>query len=583
MHFLNQFHSQHTPIRIIHVGAGAAGLLTAFKAQKYLKNFELVCYEKNSGIGGTWFENRYPGCGCDVPAHSYTFSFEPNPDWSSYYVGSEEIHAYMESFCKKYDLDRFICLETTVLGAQWDDDAGEWAIDLQKSDGSKFTDRAHVVINGSGPLNKWKWPDVPNRESFKGVICHASAWDPSIDWADKRVAVIGCGSTGVQVTPELAKGSRSLTLFARTVQWITPPLGMQDLRVPGTEDTPESQAPNTRGKHVYSEAEKRAMRIDPVGFLRYRKGVDQILQRWFGIFIRDSPIHDEAIRVMSSSIRERFGDDKKELADFFIPKFSPGCRRNTPAEGFIEALTQDHVNTVQDEIKSFTETGLVTAGDRTYDFDIIVCATGFDVAYTPHFPVKGLKGKTMKDEWAKNPRIYLTVATPDFPNFFHIGGPTGNWGSGCVLATHEVQADYAIQACLKLSTERLHSVVPKADPTDQYMAFSASWHKEKSAWGEDCKSWYKNGGSADGEVMLWCGSMLHMMKTLKSPRWEDYEIRRRDGEGGKGNMWAFLGGPGRTELEMVSEKGTNVDLSPFVRNGDEPWDVELERNIVMAP
>lgn len=123
--FLEQFHSKHRPVRIIHVGAGAAGLLTAFKAQKLLRNFSLVCYEKNAGVGGTWYENRYPGCGCDVPAHSYTFSFEPNPDWSGYYVGAAEILAYMESFADKYGLHQFIQLETTVLGTEWDETTGE--------------------------------------------------------------------------------------------------------------------------------------------------------------------------------------------------------------------------------------------------------------------------------------------------------------------------------------------------------------------------------------------------------------------------------------------------------------------------
>ncbi|KAH8159956.1 hypothetical protein CIB48_g8289 [Xylaria polymorpha] len=603
MLFRDQFHSQHTPIRIIHVGAGAAGILTAYKAQKQLKNFELVCYEKNASIGGTWFENRYPGCACDVPAHSYTFSFDPNPEWSGYYVGAEEIYSYMEKFCEKNNLTRFMRLNTTVLGAEWDDEAGEWVVELKGPDGEHFTDRAHVIVNGSGPLNKWKWPAIPNRSDFKGKICHTSAWDPTIDWTNKRVAVIGCGASGVQVTPQLAKGSKSLTLFARNIQWITPPLGLQDIRVPGVEDVSGTQAPGSLGTHRYTEAEKRAMRDDPAGFLSYRKTVDQILQRWFGVFIRDSPVQQEAVRLMTMSIRERFGGDHEELAEKFIPDFGPGCRRNTPAEGFIEAIIQDNVTVVQEGIESFTEAGLVTAAGHAFEFDIIVCATGFDVAYTPHFPVKGVEGKTMKDQWAEvcvkifptllrddayllaiqRPRIYLTVATPGFPNFFHIGGPTGNWGSGCVLSSHEVQADYAIQACLKLSTENLHSVVPKPGPVDQYMGYLELWHRTHSNWGEGCKSWYKNGGTADGEVMLWCGSMLHMMKTLKSPRWEDYEIRRRDGDlNGEGNMWAFLGGPGNTELEAAAAKGMNVDLSPFVRGDDYPWDVELTSNIVAS-
>lgn len=138
----------------------------------------------------------------------------------------------------------------------------------------------------------------------------------------------------------------------------------------------------------------------------------------------------------------------------------------------------------------------------------------------------------------------------------------------CPCVQHEVQADYIIQAALKLSIENLHSVVPKATPTEQYMAYSAAWHRNFSTWADDCRSWYKNGGRPDGEVMLWCGSMLHMMKTLRAPRWEDYEIHHRDA-----NMWMFLG-IGKTELEHKFEKGLPEDLSPFVRNGDVPWVVE---------
>ncbi|KAG8158662.1 hypothetical protein KVR01_011784 [Diaporthe batatas] len=566
--FKDQYHSQQTPVRIIHVGAGAAGLLTAFKAQKTLRNFSLVCYEKNAGIGGTWYENRYPGCGCDVPAHSYTFSFEPNPDWSGFYVPAPEILAYMEAFADKYGLRQFIQLDTTVLGAEWDDATGEWVVELKRRDGTQFTDRCNVLINGSGPLNKWKMPDIPGLETYKGQICHSSNWDPAFDWKDKRVAVIGSGASGVQVTPQLANGSKSLTLFARSIQWLTPPLGLQDIPVPGVE-ADKTQTPGPLGKHLYTDAERAALKGDPAGLLEYRKKVDQELQRWFGVFLRDSVVSKAATEAMAEGIRARFGPERRELADSFIPEFGPGCRRNTPAEGFIEALLRDNVTTVRDPIARFTESGLTTNDGHEYEFDMIICCTGFDVAYTPHFPVEGLGGVKMQQAWAEKPRVYLTVATPSFPNFFHVGGPTGNWGSGCVLASHEVQVDYAIQACLKISAERLHSVTPKPGPTDAYMAYNAAWHRAFSHWADECRSWYKNGGRPDGEVMLWCGSMLHMMKTLQAPRWEDYEIRYREA-----NMWAFLGGWGRTELEVKAEAGAAVDLSPFVRQGDEPYLIE---------
>ncbi|KAL9594849.1 MAG: hypothetical protein Q9179_005218 [Wetmoreana sp. 5 TL-2023] len=406
-------------------------------------------------------------------------------------------------------------------------------------------------------------PKIEAFESFRGVLVHTARWDHKVNWHKKRVAVIGSGASGVQITPQLVKGARSLTLFSRSGQWITPPVGMQDLRViPNSE---HSAHPAAAGKHFYTDEEKEVMRTDPERFLAYRKGVDSASQASFPIFIRDSSFHDWAMAMMTNMIKQRIGPGRPDLEELFIPKYSPGCRRNTPGEGFLEALTQDHVECVSKQIVNFTEHGIRTADGKEREFDIIVCATGFDVAFAPHYQVIGRGGISMKTDWADFPNVYLSVASPNFPNFYFIGGPTGNWAQGSVLATHEVQAEYALQCALKICSEDLHSLEPSQLVTKDYLEHVDTWHRTKSVWAESCKSWVKY----NGRVALWCGSMVHMLKTLRVPRWEDYVIRRK-----AGNMWSFLG-DGKTEREVLHAEGQQVDLAPWMRNEDSEWTVDI--------
>ncbi|KAL4993015.1 cyclohexanone monooxygenase [Aspergillus recurvatus] len=565
-----RYHSMPRPIKIAHVGAGAAGLITAYKARKMLPHCELVLYEKNPAVGGTWFENRYPGVGCDVPSHSYNFTFEPNPEWDGYYAYGDQIQEYFVGFAKKYGLEEFIRFETTVIAATWLDKDGEWEIEVETKDGTRSFDKCHVLINGSGPLNKWKWPAIEGREKYRGVITHTADWDRSIDWKGKRVAVIGVGSSGVQIVPELARGASSLAVFVRSTQWIVPPAAWQDLRV--FPDEPEKSAlPAPAGKHFYTEHEKALFRSNPERFLEYRKAVDGVMQERFPIFLRHHPQREASIAMVKELLKDRLGADRDDLIELFTPAFSPGCRRPTPAEGFLETLVQDNTRVVTAGIERFTETGIQLEDGEHCEFDLIVCATGFDIAFAPHFRVVGSGGRTMKEEWVEQPNIYLSVAAPNFPNFFFIAGPTGNWAQdararlkGSPPTQHEIQAEYALQCAAKLSFENLHSMAPKQEATTQWRRHVDDWHKANSVWAEDCRSWMKY----NGKIQVWSGSMLHMIKTLRTPRYEDYEIVRRDQD-----MWKFLG-DGRTLLELRRENGEQVDMAPFCRIGDEPWVLE---------
>ncbi|KAJ9613307.1 hypothetical protein H2200_003249 [Cladophialophora chaetospira] len=577
---LNQYHSQPRKIKIIHVGAGASGLLLAYKAQRQLRNYELVCYEKyvgehaqvytrwNSTYGGTWYENKYPGCACDIPAHVYTYTFQPHTEWSGFYSGSDEIEKYFQKFHDQHNLAPYLRLNTEVLGATWHEESGEWEIELRSGDRT-FTDRCNVLINGSGVVNKWKWPAIEGISSYQGTLAHSANWDTSIDWHGKKVAVLGTGSSSIQMVPNLAKGSQSLTVFARNMTYIAPQISSDVQKI-----DENSQPPAAAGKHYYIEAEKRKFRDDPEFHLQYRKGLESKLTEMFPLFLRGTKHNVEGKAFMQANMAAKIGPGHEELKQRFIPQWSPGCRRLTPGEGYLETLILDHVNVVHDEIVRFTETGLVTASGNELEFDIIACATGFKIAYTPHFKITGVDGAVMQDEWKETPNIYLSIAAPGFPNYFVVNGPTGNWGQGCALPSHEVQLEYILQCCRKMQEDGIRAMEPRQGPTTQINQHLDAWHNKYSVWAEDCRSWYKD-NKPNGRVYIWPGSLLHHMKTLKTPRYEHYDLRYHDD-----NVWAFLGN-GRTDLEIEFENGKQVDLAPYIRNEDGPWTLDLPAELPM--
>ncbi|EXJ74764.1 uncharacterized protein A1O5_01459 [Cladophialophora psammophila CBS 110553] len=564
---LDQYHSQPRKLKIIHVGAGASGLLLAYKAERQLRNYELICYEKNPSIGGTWWENRYPGCACDIPAHTYTYTFRPNPEWSGFYSRSDEIQKYFEKFYDEYKLAKYVRLNTEVLSATWFEDRGEWEVELKKGD-ETFTDRCNVLINGSGVVNKWKWPAIDGISFYKGTLAHSANWDTSIDWQGKKVAVLGTGSSSIQMVPHLARGSHSLTVFARNMTYIAPQVAADEQKI-----DENSQTPAAVGKHYYIEAEKEKFRTDPEFHLQYRKRLESALTEMFPMFLRGTKLNVQARESMRASMLAKIGPGHDDLKQRFIPQWSPGCRRLTPGEGYLETLILDHVRVIHDEIARFTETGLVTAAGEELDFDIIACATGFDIAYTPHFKITGVDGTVMQDEWKETPNIYLSITAPKFPNYFVVNGPTGNWGQGCALPSHEVQLEYALQCCRKMQEEGIRAMEPRQGPTTQINQHLDAWHKKYSVWAEECRSWYKD-NKPDGRVYIWPGSLLHHLKTLRVPRYEHYDLRYE-----ADNVWAFLGN-GRTDLEWEHENNANdgarkVDLAPYIRNEDVPWSLDL--------
>ncbi|KAK2930239.1 hypothetical protein FoTM2_010580 [Fusarium oxysporum f. sp. vasinfectum] len=354
-------------IHIVCVGAGFSGLMLAYEAKynESLQGFiDLTIYDKNHDVGGTWLVNRYPGVACDVPAHIYTFPFEPNPDWSSFYASGPEIWAYIKRTSDKYGLAENVRFQSKVTEAIWNEAAGKWNLKVFQ-DGEEKEDECDILIDGSGFLNNWHWPDIPGLHDFKGEIVHTADWNPSINVAGKKVAVIGNGSSGVQVLPHLQKTAAQLTTYVRTPTWIFANYA-SELTKDGTN-------------FAFTEEEKKKFRGNPASLWKFRKEIENSQDNFWNVFFKDTAAQKAALENAYNRMRERLGNDK-ELCEKLIPDYEYGCRRPTPGDGYLEALRQENTRVTFDPIVQITESGIQTTQDHT-DFDIIVCATGFDASF----------------------------------------------------------------------------------------------------------------------------------------------------------------------------------------------------------
>ncbi|KAL4947586.1 hypothetical protein BDW69DRAFT_204246 [Aspergillus filifer] len=509
-------------LRVITIGAGASGLNLARQIDLHMSNVDLTIYEKNPDVGGTWYENRYPGCACDIPSHNYQFTWEPNPEWSTFYARAPEILEYFRNVARKYELYRYIKLSHRVIAAKWNEPEGIWELRIEDlTTGTVFEDSCHFMISASGILNNWKWPDIAGLHSFKGQLVHSAAWDNSIDWRGKKVAVLGCGSSGVQIVPTLQPEVEHLTTFIRTPTWITAGFAQSKAGPGGTN-------------FEFSDEQKEIFRTDPEAYLQYRKEVEQELNSRFKFIIKDSPEQAEAVRFSIAEMKRKLGENSP-LLRYMIPTFAVGCRRPTPGNGYLEALTKDNVRVVTSSISEIIPKGIKLTTGEVISIDIFICATGFDISFQPRYPVTGLNGITLKEQWKEKPEAYLSVAAPNFPNHFMFLGPAAPIGHGSVLPIIEHATKYILHLIRKCQTQDVKSVVVSQEAVDDFNEHIQVFMK-RTAWSTHCRSWFKN-GTVDGPVIaLHPGSRVHWFHMLNEPRYEDYIWQREHG-----NRFSYLG------------------------------------------
>lgn len=470
---------QRTPtrkLRIACIGAGISAMNLAYKIYHEWRDTlgdhtELVIYEANDDIGGTWLVNKYPGVACDVPAHIYSFVHEPNPDWSSYYAPGGEILQYFKKTVAKYGLDRDVKTGHRVSHAQWNEDAGKWNLQLETKEG-KLADSCDILVSAVGFLSKWRWPDITGLHDFNGDLMHSASWDEHFNASGKRIAVIGNGSSAIQISPQLVEKAAHLSNFIRNSTYITPGLG--------------SSIIGGQTQYHYTEEEKRNFRDNPTALRDYRRKIQASSNRAFDMFVKNSAAQRAGRKATADQMKSKLGNDE-DLAARLTPEYEVGCRRATPGPGYLEAFKRSNVSLVTDSIERITPTGILTKTGQELEFDSIICATGFDVSHHPPFPLIGRDNISLAEQWKDEPTSYLSLCVNNFPNFFTFSGPNAPVGHGSLMAGIGWSADYICQWIRKIAEEDIKSVQVQADAVEEFNAYSDEI-MQTLAWSGGCHS-----------------------------------------------------------------------------------------------
>lgn len=519
------------PLRVVVIGAGYSGIGAAIRIPEKLRNIELVVYEKHEGIGGTWWANTYPGVTCDIPSHSYQFSFAPNPNWSNLYAPGAEIQKYLQDVAERFGATRFIKLSHQVEECVWDDGEKKWQIKVKNLvTGEIFTDSAHVLITARGQLSEPRWPDIEGINKFEGKKIHSGAWDKSYDLRSKKIAVVGNGSSAIQIVPKLQElEGTQLSCFIRSPTWISSAFGDSTMRDLGLDPKVTE----------FTEDQKSLFRSDPSILLKFRKAFED-----FGTSLHNSTMSGHPMSIKGQAFFKSDMESKlsarPDLLAKIIPAFAPGCRRLTPGKGYLEALQEPNVTVIHDTISQITSTGIALStpdGKNEIDADVIVFATGFQACTSPPFSITGRNGLTLESRWSQHPDSYLALAVDGFPNFLMLFGPNTTIGFGSLNRILEAQVDYVVSVIRKLQKEDYASMEPKPERVEDFVQFVDAYFKD-TVYLDKCKSWYRSqGGVGDRIVALWPGSTQHAVETLRSPRWEDWVYKSVDNDSKNGLRW----------------------------------------------
>lgn len=386
--------TERSQLRIAIIGAGPAGLAAGHELlANGFENFTI--YEATDAVGGTWHIHTYPGLACDVWAHSYTFSYRPNPDWSASFVGQPEIEAYLQQCAKEFGLNPHTVLNTRIASARYRDN-GTWQ--LTADDGRTFG--CDVIINAMGNQHTPLYPDVPGMDSFKGGSFHGTRWDHSVELEGRRVVVVGSAASAVQIVPELAKIVGHLTVLQRSANWIMP-----------------------RGRKFYSPFKRSLFRRFPL-LIR----LTQRLQRFMMSFVHPAVTlgnnRMDYFENMAKKFVEKTVSDPK-LREVLTPTSRFGCKRALVSDDFYPALMRENVELVAEGLAEVRPDGITTSSGREIDADVLIYCTGYRVLDLERIEVVGENGVTLVSAMGKDPQAYKGIATPGFPNYFFAAGPNG--------------------------------------------------------------------------------------------------------------------------------------------------------------
>lgn len=499
--------------KVLVIGAGMVGLLASHKLTQ--AGFDHVVIEKNPEVGGTWYENRYPGVGVDTPSHFYSFSFEISSDWEYYHPRGGDMQAYLVRVADKHDLRRNIRFDTRVTSLRYHEPEAMWDVTVIGNDGSSDTLRVNAVINAHGPVNRWSWPNIPGLAGFGGPKMHTAAWDPSVTLAGKKVAVIGTGASAAQLVPAIAPDVGRLTVFMRSRHWVI-----------NNPEILSKVEPGMKWALAHIPHFKEWFR-----FRVYWNGSD-------GLFVNvlkdpewqdahSVSRHNAALRRFSLRHMEAKFADRPDLLQKLTPDYPIFGKRVIMDGGWFNALKRDNVTLEDGGIDRIMPHAVRMKDGTEHPVDVIICATGFDVArMIGSLEVIGRDGRSLGKEWGEDdPRAYLGVCVPGYPNFFMTVGPNSapNHAAGHNLIG-EAQVNYILE-CLDAMAQN------DADSFEVAEAPYIEWNDTVDARMQDMiwtdprvHSYYKN---SKGRVFLsWPWRLVDYWNHMRGPVMSHFILRR---------------------------------------------------------
>ncbi|CAO0795316.1 unnamed protein product [Mucor circinelloides] len=485
------------------IGAGASGICTFIELEKKL-GITAALFEMEDDIGGTWRQNTYPFASCDIPSHIYSLRSDLNPNWSQTYSSQAEIHAYFKDVAKKHNIYQHISFNTEVVQAAWVDERKQWKLNIRntRSPADAATEAVYfdILFSGVGCLRIINTP--PEFKSFKGPIVHTAKWDHSIDFKDKRVALVGSGSSAIQTLPYLAENASRVIAYQRSAPWIFP-----------------------RPQLNYPEFMKWMFRNIPLVMLLHRWFLFMVNELLYPAFGYPNSFMAKGLGkfVENANAKELAQLGRPDLIEKLKPNYQMGCKRIVFSSEFNKAIARPNVILNQTAIKDVTDKSIITEDGVTEEIDILVLGTGFKTqqGVLGDIEIIGDHGQSLTELWQKElPQFYQSTITNGFPNLFMLLGPTTILGHHSVILMIEAQVSFAINCIKKLIIEKkMTAVEPTLEAQSAYMGQLRSDLKG-TIWTTSCNSWYKN---SSGQVTnIYPNTVTRFRHTLGKFNEEDY-------------------------------------------------------------
>ncbi len=485
--------------RALIIGSGFSGMGAAIAFQKI--GIDYLILEKKFDVGGTWRDNTYPGCACDIPSHAYSFSFEQNPYWSKLWPQQPEIQQYLLDVTEKYGLRRNIRFGQEVESAWWNDQKTEWHV--RTKSGAEYI--AQFLISAAGPLHIPSIPDFKDRDEFRGAAFHSAEWDHSVNLEGKHVAVIGTGASAIQIVPAIVDKVAELKLFQRTPAWVMP---WSNWEVP-------ERVKRMFARYPITQKAFRALLFWGHEFVGYGMSKRPQLMKiadWLGKWNIRRSVKDKALRTK------------------LTPNYSAGCKRilkggKKPGVDYYGALASPKSDVVVEGIERFTETGIVTTDGVHHEVDVVIYATGFHV--TDSYKYVKIYGQGGEDLIARADRdgvvAHRGVMFADVPNLFILLGPNSGLGHNSIIVMIEAQIRFIVQAIKAVDKRKERMLYPTWGAQNKYNENL----QEKLAgtiWNTGCSSWYKD--KFGNNRVLWSGTAWRYVWSLRKLKTSEFVFTR---------------------------------------------------------